>query len=147
MVEKMQSLIAKVIAKGRSVAAGRDINAPVFTGDIKNSEIKINQKSFEQATFLSLASSFDNYNNKIPLLWATHECLKLLSPSKQTQESLKIKIIQNRNGVNVIVLNDAAKNISLLHFKKTSDDIDKNDLKDIISTLSKSRNRIYLFKL
>ena len=137
MVQQMQNLIAKVIAKGRSVAAGRDINAPVFTGDIKDSEINIDQKSFAQATFLAQASAFDSCNIKIPLLWATHECLKLLSPSKQPQENLKIKFIQNKSGVNVIVLNDAAKNISLLHFKTISGDIDKYDLKDIVSILSK----------
>ena len=137
MLEQIQNLISKVVAKDRAVAAGRDINAPILTGDIKDSEINIDQKSFAQATFLAQASAFDSYNNKIPLLWATYECLKLLSPSKQPQESLKIKFIQNKSGINVIVLNDATKNISLLHFKTTSGDIDKNDLKDIVSILSK----------
>jgi hypothetical protein len=127
----------KVFAKNRAVAIKGDNNGVILTGDINDSIVTINQKSFEQTAFLSQASAFDSYNNKIPLLWATHECLKLLSPSKQPQESLKIKFIQNKSGVNVIVLNDAAKNISLLHFKTTSGDIDKNDLKDIVSILSK----------
>ncbi|MCG9641738.1 hypothetical protein L1D22_17935 [Vibrio sp. Isolate34] len=137
MFKQIHSLINKVVANNRAVAAGRDINAPILTGDIKDSEINIDQKSFAQASFLAQASTFDSYKNKIPLLWATHKCLELLSPYKQPQESLKIKVIESKNSVNVVVLNDEAKNISLLHFKTTSGDIDKNDLKSIISILSK----------
>ncbi|MEP1743775.1 MAG: hypothetical protein ABJI92_16745 [Kangiellaceae bacterium] len=147
MFEQVKKFIGKVRAKNRAVVAGRDINAPILTGDIKNSEINIDQKSFAQATFLSQASAFDNYNNKIPLLWATHECLKLLSPYKQPLESLKLKYFQDKGNVSVIVLNEEAKNIRLLYFKTTSGNVNKKDLKAIISTFSKELKPDLSFQL
>lgn len=79
--------VTKVIAKGRAVAVGGNNNAPIFTGDIKDSNISINQKSFDQAEFLSNSSTFDNCANKAPLLWATRQCLKMLSPSEEYKEN------------------------------------------------------------
>lgn len=137
LLERVRSAVTKVIAKGRAVAAGRDINAPVFTGDINDSEINIDQKSFAQATFLAQASAFDSCNNKIPLLWATLQCLELLSPTKELREKLKLKFIQDKVSFSVVVLNDEAKNIRFLYFKGASGEIDKKDLKAIISNIYK----------
>jgi hypothetical protein len=142
LLERARSVVTKVIANGRSVAAGRDINAPVFTGDISDSEINIDQKSFSQAAFLLQASDFDNCNNKIPLLWATLQCLKLLSPSCILRERLKLKFVQDKASFNVIVLNEEAKKISLLYFKVTSGEINKKDLKSIISKIHKENNQL-----
>ncbi|MDO7085901.1 hypothetical protein WNY51_08340 [Pseudocolwellia sp. AS88] len=127
----------KVIAKNRGVAIGGHNNAPVITGDINDSEINIDQKSFAQATFLAQASAFDSCNNKIPLLWATLQCLELLSPDKELREKLKLKFVQDKVSLSVVVLNEEAKNIRLLYSKTTSGEIDKKDLKTIISNIYK----------
>jgi hypothetical protein len=137
MLERVKSVVTKVIANGRAVAAGSDINAPVFTGDIKDSEINIDQKSFAQATFLSQASAFDSCTNKVPLLWATLQCLELLSPTKELREKLKLKFIQDKSSFSVVVLNEVAKDMCLLYFKGTNGEIDKKDLKAIISNIYK----------
>ena len=126
----------KVIAKNRSVAIGGTNNAPIFTGDI-NAEVNINHKSFEQNAFLSQASIFDNCQNKVPLLWATLQCLELLSPTKELREKLKLKFIQDKVNFSVVVLNEEAKNIRFLYFKGASGEIDKKDLKAIISNIYK----------
>jgi hypothetical protein len=125
-----------VSANNRSVVALRDINAPVLTGDI-HAEINIDQKSFSQATFLAQASAFDSCNNKIPLLWATLQCLELLSPDRELREKLKLKFVQDKVSLSVVVLNEEAKNIRLLYSKATSGEIDKKDLKTIISNIYK----------
>ncbi|WP_282130455.1 hypothetical protein [Pseudoalteromonas aliena] len=126
----------KVIAKNRSVAIGGTNNAPILTGDI-NAEVNIDHKSFEQNTFLSQASIFDNCQNKVPLLWATLQCLELLSPTKELREKLKLKFIQDKVNFSVVVLNEEAKNIRFLYFKGASGEIDKKDLKAIISNIYK----------
>jgi hypothetical protein len=143
LLERARSFVTKVIAKDRAAAAGRDINAPVFTGDIKDSDINIDQKSFSQAQFLSQASAFDNCNNKIPLLWAALQCLKLLSPSSDLMEKLKLKFIKDKASFSVVVLNEEAKNIRLLYFKNTSDEINRKDLKAIVSNVYKETNQIF----
>lgn len=147
LLERAKSVVIKVIAKGRAVAAGRDINAPVFTGDINDSEINIDQKSFAQATFISQASDFDSYNNKTPLIWATLQCLKLLSPSKELQERLKLKFVQDKASFSVVVLNEEAKNIHLLYFKNTSGEIDKKDLRAIVSTICNETNQQFTVQI
>lgn len=125
-----------VSAKNRSVVALRDINAPVLTGDI-HAEVNIDHKSFEQNAFLSQASAFDSCNNKTPLLWATLQCLELLSPVRELREKLKLKFVQDKVSLSVVVLNEEAKNIRLLYSKGTSGEIDKRDLKAIISNVYK----------
>lgn len=118
------------------MAIGGTNNAPIFTGDI-NAEVNINHKSFEQNAFLSQASIFDNCQNKVPLLWATLQCLELLSPTKELREKLKLKFIQDKVNFSVVVLNEEAKNIRFLYFKGASGEIDKKDLKAIISNIYK----------
>jgi hypothetical protein len=125
------------MAKNGSVAIGGNNYAPILTGDIEYSEINIDQKSFAQATFLSQASAFDSCNNKIPLLWATLQCLELLSPTKELREKLKLKFIQDKASFSVVVLNEEAKDIRFLYFKGASGEIDKKDLKTIISNVYK----------
>jgi len=147
LLERAKSVVTKVMAKGRAVAAGRDINAPIFTGDIKDSEINIDQKSFAQATFLSQAGTFDNCNNKPPLLWATLQCLKLLSPSRELRERLKLKFIQDKASFSVVILDEEAKKISLLYFKSTSGEIDKKDLKAIINNIYKDTNHLFAVQI
>ena len=122
------------------MAIGGTNNAPILTGDIENSEINIDQKSFAQASFLSQASAFDSCTNKAPLLWATLQCLELLSPDRELREKLKLKFIQDKSNFSVVVLNEEAKNIRLLYSKSTSDEIDKRDIKSIISNIYKDIN-------
>nr|PMK17901.1 hypothetical protein BCU10_00440 [Vibrio splendidus] len=137
MFEKILNIISKVTAENRGVAAGRDINAPVITGDINDSEVNIDHKSFTQATFLAQASAFDNCNNKVPLLWATLQCFEFLFPNRELREKLKLKFVQDKVSLSVVVLNEEAKNIRLLYSKVNSEGIDKRDLKCIISNIYK----------
>ncbi|MGK0272619.1 MAG: hypothetical protein ACI88H_003292 [Cocleimonas sp.] len=133
----------KVIAKNRSVAVGGNNNAPILTGNFENSEINIDQQSFAQSEFLSQASDFDNCTNKIPLFWATHQCLKLLSPSRNVQEKIKLKFVQDKVSFTAQILNEDAKSINLLYFKNASGEIDKKDLRAIIANLPTDRNRLF----
>jgi len=125
----------KVISKNRAVAVAGNNHGPILTGNIENAEININQRSFEQATFLSQASDFDSFANKVPLLWATRQCLKMLSPSKKLQEKLKFKFVQNKVSFMALVLNEESKNIKALYYKNTYEEINRNDLKTIIANL------------
>jgi len=135
-LERAWLTVTKVIATGKAVAAGRDINAPVFTGDI-NAPVSIDQKSFEQATFLSQASAFDRCVNKVPLLWATRQCLKMLSPSERYQEKLEFKFIQNKISFMVLVLSSNSDDVKILYYKNSIEDINNDDLKNIIAELIK----------
>ncbi|MEI8638457.1 hypothetical protein [Vibrio coralliilyticus] len=90
MFGKIKVFLNKVTAKNRAVAAGGNINAPVFTGDIHDSKINIDQKSFAQSTFLAQASAFDESNDRIPLLWTTYQCLSLLSNNNEIEGNLKV---------------------------------------------------------
>lgn len=146
MLEKKTN-ISKVTAEDRGVAAGGDINAPVITGDIINSEVMIDHRSFTQANFLAQASAFDSCSNKTPLLWATLQCLELLSPVRELRERLKLKFIQDKTNFSVVVLNEKDKNIRLLYFKGTSGEIDKKDLKNIISTVYKDIQPEFTIKI
>lgn len=125
------------------MAIGGNNNAPIFTGNFEKSEINIDQKSFAQTEFLSQASDFDNCTNKIPLFWATHQCLKLLSPSRNVQEKIKLKFVQDKVSFTAQILNEEAKSINLLYFKNASGEIDKKDLKAIIANLPTDRNRLF----
>lgn len=126
----------KVNAQNRAVAIGGNNNAPILTGDIENSEINIDQKSFEQATFISQANAFDSCSNKVPLLWATRQCLNMLSPAKKLQEKLKFKLVQNKVCFMALVLDEESKSIKTLYYKNTSEEINRNDLKAIIANIS-----------
>lgn len=129
------------------MAIGENNYAPILTGNIENSEVIIDQKSFAQASFLSQASYFDNFNNKIPLLWATIHCLKLLTPSREIQERLKVKFVQRKASFTAVVLDEEAKCIRILYFKSANGDINKNDLKAIVTDLYLECNYGYSTKI
>ncbi|WP_305846001.1 hypothetical protein [Photobacterium kishitanii] len=133
----------KVTAKNRAVAIGENNYAPIITGDIENSDVIIDQKSFAQASFLLQASKFDNCNNKVPLLWATIHCLKLLTPSREVRERLKVKFVQRQVSFSAVVLDEEAKFIRILYFKSANGDIDKNDIKAIVTDLHLECNAGY----
>ena len=136
MLLKRAWTVTNVIAKDRAVAAGGDINAPVITGDI-NAPLRIDQKSFEQYSFLSKASKFDDFDSKVPLVWATRQCLKMLSPSEKYQEKLKFKFVQNKISFMVLVLSKNADDVKILYYKNSNEEINKKDLKSIIAELLK----------
>lgn len=147
LLDKLQTIISTVIATDRGVAAGRDINAPVITGDIRDSEVNIDQKSFVQATFLSQASTFDKCTDKIPLLWVTYQCLKLLSPYKEGDEKLKLKILQDDVSFTAQILNEEAKSLRVLYFKNTDGKIECEDLKTIIGSFSENCECLFSTKI
>lgn len=137
LFEFFRLIVNKVIATDRGVAVGRDINAPVITGDINNSEVNIDKKSFDQAIFLSQANVFDNCANKVPILWATRQCLKMLSPSEKYQEKLEFKFVQNKISFMALVLSNNSDNVKILYYKKSNKEINRNDLKAIAAELLK----------
>ncbi len=136
-----------VIAKSRAVAIGGNNHAPILTGDIESSEINIDKKSFDQAIFLSKVSEFDSCANKVPLLWATRQCLKMLSPAKKLQEKLKFKFVQDKVSFMALVLNEESKSIKALYYKNTHEEINRDDLKTIIANLSTHCDDAYAIQI
>lgn len=146
LFERMRSTVTKVIAKGRAVAAGRDINAPIFTGDI-NAPLSVDKKSFDQATFLSKVNEFDSCANKVPLLWATRQCLKMLSPAKKLQEKLQFKFVQDKVSFMALVLDEESKSIKALYYKNTYEEINRDDLKTIVANISPHCDDVYAIQV
>ncbi|WP_210456023.1 hypothetical protein [Vibrio crassostreae] len=131
----IKKLVKTVKATDRGVAVGGNINAPVITGDINDSEVNIDYRSFSQATFLSHASDFDRYTYKSPLLWVTHQCFNLLSPYKEENDRLKLKFIQNDICFTAQILNEEARNLYVIYFKNKGKEIDRKDIKSIINNI------------
>ncbi|WP_367317363.1 hypothetical protein [Vibrio coralliilyticus] len=135
MFGKIKVFLNKVTAKNRAVAAGGNINAPVFTGDIHDSKINIDQKSFAQSTFLAQASAFDESNDRIPLLWTTYQCLSLLSNNNEIEGNLKFKILKFEDDFMVQLIGHKASHLNVLYFKAKGGDIGCKELNTILKNI------------
>jgi hypothetical protein len=71
----------------------------------------------------------------------------MLSPSEEYQEKLKFKLIKSETSFIVLILNEESKNVKVLYFKNTYDDINKKDLKTIISSLSIHCDDVYTIQV